>query len=456
MKNENSRNRRIRGVIPPMVTPLSPDMQLDVDGAKRLVDHILAGGAHGLFLLGTTGEAPDLPYDVRYELVRVVCEQVRGRVPVLVGITDTVLAESLRLAETGVPEGADRKELNRIRKECKTLLSREEAFQLGHILGFTLEEMSWFLLRVFDFEDGFRYNSSQDLIEAYTFLTDGSWKDAEILKQAYASAASLVPKAETEGRDADWTQGTEISLKDMVEEWNGHPQDRDHRFLLWLSGQAPYLDMPSRTAGAVYRKLALYFYELGTGQIPVPGREAFIREIRKRTDGKTPEMDEKTCRTLSAGLLESNKNLYTSAPDRAKAWRTVSSDANGLPRLIMAGRPDASRSRVQDLLAGEEQVEKGDMLHLLWYGFNLCWGEDPILNGMFELQCNLADFLECAETVLDAALLPPFYPPHMMEQSMMLSIICCVEDTGIPAYNYAELCESLFRPRDRKKKQKAG
>ena len=364
--------------------------------------------------------------------------------------------ESLRLAETGVPEGADRKELNRIRKECKTLLSREEAFQLGHILGFTLEEMSWFLLRVFDFEDGFRYNSSQDLIEAYTFLTDGSWKDAEILKQAYASAASLVPKAETEGRDADWTQGTEISLKDMVEEWNGHPQDRDHRFLLWLSGQAPYLDMPSRTAGAVYRKLALYFYELGTGQIPVPGREAFIREIRKRTDGKTPEMDEKTCRTLSAGLLESNKNLYTSAPDRAKAWRTVSSDANGLPRLIMAGRPDASRSRVQDLLAGEEQVEKGDMLHLLWYGFNLCWGEDPILNDMFELQCNLADFLECAETVLDAALLPPFYPPHMMEQSMMLSIICCVEDTGIPAYNYAELCESLIRPRDRKKKQKAG
>ena len=112
--------------------------------------------------------------------------------------------ESLRLAETGAPEGTDRKELNRIRKECKTLLSREEAFQLGHILGFTMEEMSWFLLRVFDFEDGFRYNSSGDLIEAYTFLTDGSWKDAEILKQAYAAASALVPKAETEGRDADW------------------------------------------------------------------------------------------------------------------------------------------------------------------------------------------------------------------------------------------------------------
>ena len=159
----------------------------------------------------------------------------------------------------------------------------------------------------------------------------------------------------------------------------------------------------------------------------------------------------KEYRVIAAELLESNKNLYTSAPDRAKAWRTVSSDANGLPRLIMAGRRDATRSRVQDLLMGEEQVEKGDMLHLLWYGFNLCWDREPIQNDMFELQCSLADFIETAEYVLDAALLPAFYPPHIMEQSMMLSIISSVEDTGIPAYNYAELCESLIKPRNRKK-----
>ena len=100
---------------------------------------------------------------------------------------------------------------------------------------------------------------------------------------------------------------------------------------------------------------------------------------------------------------------------------------------------------------GEEQIEKGDMLHLLWYGFNLCWDREPIQNDMFELQCSLADFIETAEYVLDAALLPAFYPPHIMEQSMMLSIISSVEDTGIPAYNYAELCESLIKPRNRKK-----
>ena len=87
------------GVIPPMVTPLAEDGGLDVEGVSRLVEHILAGGVHGLFLLGTTGEATDLPYAVRRELVQRVCDQVGGRVPVLVGITDTVIDESLRLAE---------------------------------------------------------------------------------------------------------------------------------------------------------------------------------------------------------------------------------------------------------------------------------------------------------------------------------------------------------------------
>ena len=80
----------IHGVVPPMVTPLRADGTLDAAGTERLVEHILAGGVHGLFLLGTTGEAPDLPYEVRRELVERVCRQVNGRVPVLVGITDTV------------------------------------------------------------------------------------------------------------------------------------------------------------------------------------------------------------------------------------------------------------------------------------------------------------------------------------------------------------------------------
>ncbi len=97
----------LRGVVPPMVTPLLDNETLDVEGLERLVEHILAGHVHGLFLLGTTGEAPDLSYELRHELVKRVCKLVKGRVPVLVGITDTVFPESLRLAKTAEKAGAE-------------------------------------------------------------------------------------------------------------------------------------------------------------------------------------------------------------------------------------------------------------------------------------------------------------------------------------------------------------
>jgi len=96
----------LRGVIPPMVTPLLDNEHLDVPGLERLVEHILAGGVNGLFLLGTTGEAPDLPYELRRELIRRVCAQVKDRVPVLVGVTDTVFTESVKLARYAAEQGA--------------------------------------------------------------------------------------------------------------------------------------------------------------------------------------------------------------------------------------------------------------------------------------------------------------------------------------------------------------
>ena len=100
----------IHGVVPPMVTPLCADGSLDVEGTERLVEHILAGGVHGLFLLGTTGEAPDLPYEVRRDLIRTVCSKIKQSnnpaIPVLVGITDTVFSESLKLADFAASCGA--------------------------------------------------------------------------------------------------------------------------------------------------------------------------------------------------------------------------------------------------------------------------------------------------------------------------------------------------------------
>lgn len=98
---------KLQGIVPPMVTPLTDRDQLDHAGLEKLIEHMLAGGVHGLFVLGTTGEAPSLSYRLRRELISKVCQQVGRRVPVLVGITDTSFVESVGVAQHAAQAGAD-------------------------------------------------------------------------------------------------------------------------------------------------------------------------------------------------------------------------------------------------------------------------------------------------------------------------------------------------------------
>jgi 2-dehydro-3-deoxy-D-pentonate aldolase len=99
--------RRFHGIVPPVVTPLTDRDTLDVAGLERLIEHMIEGGVHGLFILGTTGEAPSLSYRLRREMIQLACQLTRNRVPVLVGITDTAFIESVALAKYAAESGAD-------------------------------------------------------------------------------------------------------------------------------------------------------------------------------------------------------------------------------------------------------------------------------------------------------------------------------------------------------------
>ena len=96
----------LTGIVPPMITPLRDRDELDAAGLEKLIEHILSGGVSGLFILGTTGEGPSLSYRLRRELIERVCKQVKDRVPVLVGITDTAFIESVNLARHAADVGA--------------------------------------------------------------------------------------------------------------------------------------------------------------------------------------------------------------------------------------------------------------------------------------------------------------------------------------------------------------
>jgi 4-hydroxy-tetrahydrodipicolinate synthase len=98
--------RPLRGVITAMVTPVDQDLNLDEEGLERLVEHLIEGGVHGIFILGTTGEAPNLPYDVRFALIEQTCKLAGTRVPVIVGITDTSHKDAIRMAAKSYECGA--------------------------------------------------------------------------------------------------------------------------------------------------------------------------------------------------------------------------------------------------------------------------------------------------------------------------------------------------------------
>ena len=53
---ENTLKKPMTGIIPPLVTPLLDNDKLDIDGLERLIERLIKGGVHGLFILGTTGE----------------------------------------------------------------------------------------------------------------------------------------------------------------------------------------------------------------------------------------------------------------------------------------------------------------------------------------------------------------------------------------------------------------
>ena len=75
------------GIITPLLTPFSDDEQIDLEALRRVVDHVVWGGVHGIFVLGTTGEFVALDDCERQLVMEKVIEYTAGRVPVWVGVT---------------------------------------------------------------------------------------------------------------------------------------------------------------------------------------------------------------------------------------------------------------------------------------------------------------------------------------------------------------------------------
>lgn len=102
-----TRNPPFSGVIPPVVTPLTNDGDIDVASLEKLVAFLLDGGVNGLFALGSSGETAYLTDRQRGQVLDVLTGAAAGQVPVLAGVIDTATNRVIERAHTAREKGVD-------------------------------------------------------------------------------------------------------------------------------------------------------------------------------------------------------------------------------------------------------------------------------------------------------------------------------------------------------------
>ncbi len=97
----------LSGVVPPLVTPLTPEYDVDTASLARLIEHQLTGGVDGVFVLGTSGEGTFLTDEQRQVVLETTVSEVSGQVPVLAGVIDASTARAGAHLAAALKAGVD-------------------------------------------------------------------------------------------------------------------------------------------------------------------------------------------------------------------------------------------------------------------------------------------------------------------------------------------------------------
>ena len=98
---------QVRGIIPPVATPMLANEDLDIPRLKWFLDHLITSGVHGIFVLGTNSEFYALDEKEKQQVIATAVEHVRGRVPVYAGTGAETTREAVRLTKMAEKEGAN-------------------------------------------------------------------------------------------------------------------------------------------------------------------------------------------------------------------------------------------------------------------------------------------------------------------------------------------------------------
>jgi 4-hydroxy-tetrahydrodipicolinate synthase len=97
----------LRGVIPPIVTPVDSKNNVDAGGIKRVIDHVMNGGVHGIFVLGSSGEFYGLDHENQLRALQITVDHIGGKVPVYAGTGAISTKECCTFSNIAEINGAD-------------------------------------------------------------------------------------------------------------------------------------------------------------------------------------------------------------------------------------------------------------------------------------------------------------------------------------------------------------
>jgi 4-hydroxy-tetrahydrodipicolinate synthase len=90
-----------------MVTPFTPDGELDLPRAQELALRLIDQGTEALVVCGTTGESPTVYYDDKLRLFQAVLEAVDGQAPIIANAGDNCTDDSVAFARRVVALGVN-------------------------------------------------------------------------------------------------------------------------------------------------------------------------------------------------------------------------------------------------------------------------------------------------------------------------------------------------------------
>lgn len=96
-----------RGIYTPLVTPITADESPDLPSLSRLVDYQIEQQVHGLWVLGTSGEFASFTTNERAAVATAAVDAARGRIPVVVNVSDASTRGAIRHGLAALAAGAD-------------------------------------------------------------------------------------------------------------------------------------------------------------------------------------------------------------------------------------------------------------------------------------------------------------------------------------------------------------